>query len=78
MDAGKDLTWLDDAPGGVVHHPEECRHTARFDFDEEAAADLLAVAALGPEFLHREATELSGGERQRVCLARTLATGPTV
>ena len=62
------------APGSVLDN----LRIAALDLDEEAAADLLAVAALGPEFLHRDATELSGGERQRVCLARTLATGPTV
>lgn len=62
------------APGSVLDN----LRIAALDLDEEEAAELLTVVALGPEFLHRDAGELSGGERQRVCLGRTLATGPTV
>lgn len=62
------------APGSVFDN----LRIAALDLDEDAAAHLLTVVALGPEYLHRDAGELSGGERQRVCLARTLATGPTV
>jgi putative ABC transport system ATP-binding protein len=36
----------------------------------------LELAAIGPEFLTRQAHSLSGGEAQRVCLARTLLTRP--
>lgn len=62
------------APGSVLDN----LRIGALDLDEESAADLLTVVSLEPAMLEREATELSGGERQRVCLARTLATGPSV
>jgi putative ABC transport system ATP-binding protein len=36
----------------------------------------LDLAAIGRDFLTRQADSLSGGEAQRVCLARTLLTAP--
>lgn len=62
------------APGTVL----ENLRIGAVDLDEEAAADLLALVHLDATYLGRVATELSGGEKQRVCLARTLATGPSM
>jgi len=44
----------------------------------EAAATALHHVGLDPELLDRAARDLSGGEGQRACLARTLATHPSV
>ncbi len=42
-------------------------------------SELLQRAALDPaEYLDRDASTLSGGEAQRACLARSLATDPSV
>lgn len=38
--------------------------------------EALEQAALGPDYLDRDASTLSGGEAQRMCLARTLVTDP--
>ncbi len=45
---------------------------------DEELDDVLRRAGLDGTFLDREATRLSGGEAQRMCLARTLAAGPSV
>jgi putative ABC transport system ATP-binding protein len=44
----------------------------------DAAADGLERVGLPAALLDRAARDLSGGEAQRACLARTLATGPSV
>lgn len=45
---------------------------------DERIAELLARAALDESFAARDAAALSGGEGQRVCLARAIATDPSV
>jgi putative ABC transport system ATP-binding protein len=52
--------------------------TASPDATTDQLESALEQAALGTEFLDRDATELSGGEAQRVCVARTLVTAPDV
>jgi oligopeptide/dipeptide ABC transporter ATP-binding protein len=39
-------------------------------------AELLALVAIGPEYMDRRPGELSGGQRQRVCIARALSVKP--
>ena len=46
--------------------------------DDEAAAAALDRVGLPAALLGRAARDLSGGEAQRACVARALATGPTV
>jgi oligopeptide/dipeptide ABC transporter ATP-binding protein len=40
--------------------------------------ELLAMVAMGPEFLTRRPRELSGGQRQRIGIARAIAVNPTL
>jgi putative ABC transport system ATP-binding protein len=46
------------------------------DSSRDERIHALELAAIGRDFLARQADSLSGGEAQRVCLARTLLTGP--
>ncbi len=48
------------------------------DAPEADLVDALGRAGLDGGFIDREATALSGGEAQRMCLARSLAAGPSV
>lgn len=48
------------------------------DAPETDLVDALRRAGLDEGFIDREATALSGGEAQRMCLARSLAAGPSV
>jgi peptide/nickel transport system ATP-binding protein len=42
----------------------------------DRAAELLALVAMGPEYMDRRPGELSGGQRQRVGIARALSVKP--
>lgn len=48
------------------------------ELTDEAAAELLTKAGLGPDFFTRTTSTLSGGEAQRLCLARALTVAPEV
>lgn len=61
-------------PGTVFDNLRE----ADPSIDERTAESLLKRTGLDGTFLTRPADELSGGEAQRMCIARALATGPTV
>ncbi|MGP1394196.1 MAG: ATP-binding cassette domain-containing protein [Inquilinaceae bacterium] len=44
----------------------------------DRAAELLTLVGLGPQHLYRHPHEFSGGQRQRICIARALATEPSL
>lgn len=48
------------------------------EIDEQRGRSLFEEVGLDTGFLSQRVDDLSGGEAQRLCLARTLATGPSV
>ena len=44
----------------------------------DRAAELLTLVGLGAQHLYRHPHEFSGGQRQRICIARALASGPSL
>ena len=64
--------------GATLREPIEAHRLAEGAGVRRRVAELLELVGLQPDHVRRYPHQLSGGQRQRVCIARALATDPTL
>jgi oligopeptide transport system ATP-binding protein len=64
--------------GATLREPIELHRLAEGAAARRRVAELLELVGLQPDHARRYPHQLSGGQRQRVCIARALATDPTL
>lgn len=64
--------------GHILAEPLEVHGLARGKQAWQQAGRLLERVGLPSEYLHRYPHEFSGGQRQRICIARAIATQPSL
>ena len=64
--------------GDTLREPVECHGIASGRAARTRVGELLGLVGLQPDHARRYPHQLSGGQRQRVCIARALATDPSL